>query len=245
MFNRRALKAYEQRLEKKKPIEKKDKLSLGLASTALIVSTLALSASLITLYYNVLKLSDEIRVVFEQVPAFTFGKEQSELHAGRPFSVIFINSGNRPAIVSDVTLYLWESAKPVDENLIHQWDCSTNDGRKGKRTLSIALEPIILREKEIVRTELAYRNSEATGDDDDDDGTIKLPFPEWVKAEGEYWVTTCILFTLVTPSTSYAQGSVALSNAIGFNKKVSFYGDVWLDTSPYLIWKNTEMVFSR
>jgi hypothetical protein len=68
---------------------------------------------------------------------------------------------------------------------------------------------------------------------------------DWIKSGGEYWLETCYLFQLATPSASYAQGSVPYSHAVGFTKDVDFYGDSWVDTTPYLIWENTELVFSR
>lgn len=245
MFSKRALKAYEERLEKKKPIEKKDRLALGFSAAALIVSSLALSAAAITLYYNVLKLSDEIRVVFERIPTFEF-PNRSELHAQEPVSLIFINAGNRPAIINGISVYLWESARLVDDQTISKWDCNTNEGREGKRSLTLGMEPIIIREKEIVRTELAYRGAwDGDKSISDDRGTVKLPLPEWVKDQDEYWVEICVLFQLVTPSNSYAQRSITLSRAIGFTKEFDIYGDAWLDTTPYLIWKHSELVFSR
>jgi hypothetical protein len=176
MFSKRALKAYEARLNnKKKPIEKKDRLSLAISSSALVVSSLALAASLLTVYYNVLKLRDEVRVVFEHVPSFSF--QNNELHAKDTLSFIFINAGNRPAIISSVAVYLWESSTPIGETKRLEWDCKTNEGRQGKRFLMLNIEPVIIREKEIARAEAGY--GAAWTDHKmikSDDGVVRLPF---------------------------------------------------------------------
>lgn len=211
----------------------------------ILISLAALGVSVTIAYFTVVRQTDELRVVFESVPSFDFSQDKRELYFRSSFAAIFINSGTRAAVITGVTVHWWETPKIPDDDELYRWRCDRSSGPRRGRLVTTKFAPIIIKAKEIKRVVFNYYE----GWDGDKllprkDGVVVLPFPAWVGREKQYWAEPCISFQIVTPSNAYARGSVTISRPIGFDEKVNFYTDPWLDTQPYLIWKSARSIWN-
>src|SRR5215212_6888961 len=74
----------------------------GLAPKDVITITLSLSAfvlSAMTAYFNVIRRVDDVRVIVSGDPRVTFNGENLEAGLPRKYTLIFFNTGSRPAVI--------------------------------------------------------------------------------------------------------------------------------------------------
>jgi hypothetical protein len=190
--------------------------------------------------------------------AFTTFKGADNIEA-KPFSVVFINSGNRPATLLSVSVALWESpTKPVKEQVENRNCIGVHDDDKDanyeadnpflirlfyQRKLETTFDPLIVKEKEIERRIFNFRGSSSWRMKavEYQDG-ISFPYPAWVKKEKEYWVLPCLSFQFATPSVALASATVVF---FGYDEKAEITAIRSFDETPKpkLIWRKRGTVF--
>jgi hypothetical protein len=228
--------------------KKKSVLEVARDWASFAMSTIAFLVSMIVAVFASIKQDEKVSVVFQAPPMFWLDAKASNIEARNPFSVVFINSGSRPAAVLQINVYLWETKVRKPDEEIGSWHCDQDawtEGKPKRRLLKVDFEPFILKEKEILTRDLRFTAEapsssgvKVTGD------KVTLPMPDWYKPGDEYWAHPCIEFGLATASDAYAASSIELG-VTGYPKDGSgnYLGGGTISTAPYEIWHHRGTIF--
>jgi hypothetical protein len=157
---------------------------------SILMSTLALLISACTFYFNIIREKDDLRVVIEAAPDFEIDYEKLAFGIQVPTYLTFINSGNRPAAVLDVKLFLDQSPKAE----LHQESCETE---KGSATiLASSFKPTIIKPSEITSVEVTFGHRRENPDD-----PIADPIPIEIESAKKKQINAliCLRYTISTP----------------------------------------------
>lgn len=173
-------------------INLKDSLTIGLSSAALIIS----GASA---YYNVLRVTDDVRVIIWDAPVLMpdFRAQQFAIYPQKS-SFIFINSGTRSVAISRVSLRI---GQPTDSRAVSANGCNNLD------VLYYDLEPFIVKAGDI-----NSKNTEIVGVPYGmperyfytiKDGDIFVAASQANKSRDKYKYKVCLEVAFITPDTEY------------------------------------------
>jgi hypothetical protein len=107
-----------------------------------ITGIFALILSAGTMYFNIIRQKDDLRVAFGVPPEFTLDFDNSQFEVANEQTMTFINSGNRAATVPDIELWIEQSGRAVSE----RQQC--NEAKTGV-SMGYIFEPPVVRPGEI------------------------------------------------------------------------------------------------
>jgi hypothetical protein len=147
----------------------KDRVTFGLALFGALLSTV--------LAYNTLLVVDDVRVEFDH--QFTVNYSKERVSFPNSMNVVVINSGNRPAAIRHARLAVGSNCRGA--------------------FLNAAIEPFVLKEKEIVLRELKF-TKEIMNEVEDMTMTDERISYRLVQPNKPTEIAACIAFEISTPS---------------------------------------------
>lgn len=169
---------------KKEGLKLKDVVSL-------VLSTLAFAVSGGTAYYNIIRETDDLRVVISSTPSYRIDEGLKRAAAFGDLSMVFINSGNRAAAIVRVVLEVGQPGGGLGE-------CGGS-----YTSIVVDLEPFVVKEKEIVTKWMTLKTkSEGFGYKLETDGAISFPLTEENLKRDTLDFDTCLNFFAATPSNA-------------------------------------------
>jgi hypothetical protein len=181
-----------------------------------ITGTIALAISAGTAYFNILRQSDDLRVVLGgHAPGLSIDWVKGEVRPSGETTLTFINSGNRAAVVTDIQLQVAEWSR---DDLA----TCTIERRESHLNVKYQAGAIVVKAGEIlvVKTALsdkrAYRQEQAI---------LRLD-PK--KAGGDFVILSlCMIFDVVTPDNTEVRAAVpSIVSRIPRNEAGGL-GDAW------------------
>jgi hypothetical protein len=131
---------------------------------AFVLSIAAFATSSVVAYYTSLLRTDDISVVIESMPKLVPAKDWSGLLISPTYSVVFINSGNRPIAVMGSRIAIMDTSTPYRRVDDQPGSSRCNEDTNEPPTVLLAqVEAFIVKEKEIVRKEFTSAANVHTG----------------------------------------------------------------------------------
>jgi hypothetical protein len=164
----------------------KDFLSLFLAALALVISAG-------TGYFNIIRQSDDVRVVAQASPHIEIDNSGTLEVSGQQV-VTFINLGNRDFAVTGLTMVFYKlSSPPQTDN-----NCDTGSNSGGVLSLVYDFEPFILKPADIIVRSFESTRFPGLWVADPKASHLKKFAYQSVFSKGD-WVFTCLRFSITTP----------------------------------------------
>lgn len=216
-------------------MEAKDWITGTLAFLALVLSAA-------TAYYTTIRQADDLRVVSSLEPVVIVD-DKGKLGVSGQQGITFINSGNRDAAVTGVTLVVFKLMGPPSTN------SQCNEGRQ-VASLIYEVEPFIISPGEIVVKKFDRTLFPQLWMTDNIDSNLKhFVLGDSLFGKGEV-VFTCLRLTVTTPDmiTDHAlvpKHYIAITDIPHTNpgaSSVSFISD---SNKPYLVVQTTHTVFTH
>jgi hypothetical protein len=130
---------------------------------------------------------------------------------------------------------------------IDAWDCSSLNPAADAPTLYTSTEPLIIKEKEIVRRSYVMKAGYSTGREAvEKDGVVSIPMPSWSQDnDSDYYGHLCVSFALSTPSAAYTEKAVPLHTGFASKKDYDYYGDAYFPLTPISLLREHGTIFGR
>jgi hypothetical protein len=191
--------------------------------TTLSMSALALILSSVTVYFNVVRTKDDLRVVVEGTPEFLLDYENPKFDISTDLTMTFINAGTRPLAILRVTLFLDQSPRAN----LHQEKCEVQEGTAITRPYDFTTT--IVKAGEISSVQVKLR--EATPPKSAKKASI--PLVEESAIKNQINVLGCLRFTVSTPENVQEVRDVPIfySNVELYRRADGYFGD---GTTPSL-----------
>jgi hypothetical protein len=211
---------------------------------ALFVSLIALTISGIGAYFTILRVQDNVSVIFAGAP-IAYWNEQDELSVfpdKENVNAIFINSGNRPAVIIWINLFFIQHATTKSDN------CAKHP-YGNEATFQTDFEPLVVKEREVLTKKLKTSISSDTNIKKKDDGNFAFPLMSELRDQSYINVTVCAAIRIATPSVATHDASVFVFKYTAERGKGVFVGDT-LGTDPdwgypQLLIKETSTIFGQ
>lgn len=153
------------------------------------LSGIALAVSLISAYFTVLRVSEDVRMVVTRFPQITIESPDS-ISVSNEFQLAFINSGNRPAVIIRASLF-------VDQGSSEGGQC---DILRGTHFL-LKGDPLVVKAAESGNLTLTIDQV------DGDKSTAKKTGSVWtipIKKKEEFLeIQMCVSVDIATPTSAY------------------------------------------
>jgi hypothetical protein len=178
----------------------RDWIAISVAVVSFVISVASFVFSAISTYYGVILQKDDLRVVFSFAPYVVFDDaNKGELIVSGGLGAVFINSGNRAAVVIAARLFVRQNAP--SNNIYQVKQC-------GGVEISFELDPFSIKEKEIVsrqfglKTDAKYVVAEHDFRQASSTGEYRIPLAISSESKEEVAAVTCIRFFVATPSVA-------------------------------------------
>jgi|GEM_PF-3601775 len=196
----------------------------------LTLSILAFILSLGTAYFNLLRQDDDLSLTVKSVPFMN--RPSSEVLTAkidRPIELIFINSGNRPAVVSEISVGLNQL---VDGKT--RCPAPQQSDQAGTAWFATNFESFVIKEKEVATKKVVINRRFFGPPIKSDDTAVTLPIVDSLKPKNVIPVEVCLTLQVATPSLSSRNILVvAASYELGTNTMVLKVGNPDDGLKPY------------
>jgi hypothetical protein len=214
--------------------------SCGKDWITLTISVLALGASGLTIYFNMIRQRDDLRVVLSSLPKLDVDLDRNlGTLSEDKMTLVFINSGTRPVIILGVEYVVGAISNPPDEGR----DCW---GPK----LFTESEVVVVKEKEIVTKQMRLLPEVLTTYGDRENFRVakggKLTFSTGRQADEDYRAAICLKFSIATPSVSSVSKTIIAAKHM-FSPQGGGGGGCDCENAPkapIVIWEQTGSIFS-
>jgi hypothetical protein len=162
-------------------------------SVAVILSVLALFVSAVTAYFNIFRTEENVSAIPVKVP-FAQLESDDTLYI-RPTDeavVIFINSGNRPAVIRWVHLFYGQPATKTE------FECAGAHFATNLEPTVVKPNDVIVSKMRITEPLLWFGGTESTRRAD---GALSFPISHDNLSKADVVIDICLRVTLATPST--------------------------------------------
>lgn len=191
----------------------KDAVTLPSSLAALLISGSGF-------YFNLVRLSDDIRMLIPTVPYVTLDNDHSRFAIEPAETILFMNSGNRSAAISFVQLYVNQ-------------DRNAQDGCELPSALMLEYdaEPFGLKPSEIASRTIQLKGKRPPEYKEDPlgiagNGFITFPLTEENKNSETHWIQVCMSVQVLTPSTYQQVRAIELYRT-EIDKKGEIIWDTW------------------
>ena len=197
-----------------------------------VLSVLAICISLITAYFSLLRVNDDVRMVVSRFPQLNIETDKL-LTLEKEFTLAFINAGNRPAVVVSVAL------------LVEQ--ANTDKQCSGDATyFDTKIEPLVIKASEIQTLKVGIERVQ------ENKQKITLSQGKWIipmspsNLKSEFVeVQTCVVIELSTPSESFERVMVKINQQSGRRSAGMPFIDGERTGQPFAIVKKASTIFSN
>ena len=190
----------------------KDAVTLPMSIAAFLISG-------VSTYFNVVRQTDDLRMLIPTVPFITLDQDRTRFAIEPSETVLFMNSGNRSAAVTFMQLHVRQDRK-------NQTDCDDSTGLM----LEYEYEPFAIKPGEIVSKTMTLRGKRPPEYKEDPlkiapNGFITFPIASDNDENDTHWIQVCMSVRVATP-TSYK----TVSNIELYRSKLDKKGEYILDT---------------
>jgi len=151
---------------------------------AICLSSLALSVSVISAYFNFFREIDDVRLILgDQRPLSILSVKGANLRVGATYNLLLMNAGNRTAAITDLDF------------VIHQPRKHSSNSCDSSYALFFSFDPIIIKPGEMITKTVDLKKlpmDKSTSD--------FLEVPVGDPQDDVYFFTGCLRFTIATPS---------------------------------------------
>ncbi|HWX84328.1 MAG TPA: hypothetical protein VNZ48_12090 [Xanthobacteraceae bacterium] len=203
-----------------------------------IVAIIAFVISGATFYYNVVRQTDDLRIVLNGFPWLEAEPKDDVVYIKGPVDIILINDGNRSIAVLSVNLLIYDNV-----------ESGPGEGTQDKslcaapKVVDASLEPFVIKEREIVRKQGKTKMLPWTKATEREDGSVAFSIPQISDKFPEYRAELTLCFELATPSDADAYASVDL-NPLIISKRGIITGGLAVGKTPYVIWHKVGSIFT-
>lgn len=213
-------------------MERKDWATLTISSAALFVA-------LFTAYFTLVRRTDNLRILVDTTPDVSVDRDAKPMKvelAGRDMGIVFMNSGSRPISVLSMQLYVQEF--PVKPRETDSANPTCNNGPSDAVWFNTNLDPIIVKEREIVRKTVWVRTGYKA------DRPMTFPAPSWLKKDGPHYTKLCVSFAIATPSRAFTTEKIELQRTFADIPNKTFEPDMRMP-SPIQIVNEAATIFEN
>ena len=195
----------------------------------LTLSVLAFLMSLATAYLTIIRQTDELRLVISSAPATFIEKRRIELG---DFSVSYINSGNRSAVIH----YIWV--------IIDQETPGPSSNCARGREAGFDPTAVVIKEKEVVATRIKAHRVDVKSEKDE---RIGVPLTNENLKSGYFPYEVCLGFFISTPSQVMVKRTVSVFKTDKYDLVNGFVGqssDEKKTDRPLVLIRRTGNIFT-
>jgi hypothetical protein len=215
-------------------------------------SALAFFVSLCVAYVSTIRQSDELSAVVTHAP-WALPNLQSQLEVqDEEFTLLLINSGNRPAAVLSVEVVFVQAPTP-------SMSCEAHAYSEHAIAVSTDVVTTVVKDRDLVsravKLKVGVRDKARGIEHRSDQGVFLLPVSKHVAAQDSFTLLVCLRFQVSAPSVDAHfthMPAVTLLNVAprrtgGTEWALGTYYDDYassVPSRPYTLYQNTETVFS-
>jgi hypothetical protein len=203
-----------------------------------VMSSVAFVVSISVAFFTVVRQEDNISVVFRDTPFLMRDDGESLMVKWGELSIVLINNGNRPAVVSHIALRVHEYIK----ERVNECDGS----EAATVTFETDFEPVVLKEKEVTFKKIGIRSTASNSRqklEKIDVNSYRVMVDDSNKGKEKIPLEVCLYVGLSTPSLADFRTSVSLDRTdveVGWVDVGYYYPD---PPKPYRILRNFRTIF--
>jgi hypothetical protein len=202
-----------------------------------VLSVFAFGISAIGLYVNLLRQTDDLRVVIDDIPEVNYSTEEGKdlpwiVIPAYPLQFTFINAGNRAAAVRSASIVIAQGKSADTPRLkkCRDGDVGSIDG------VDWDIKPFVLKPNDIFVVDMKFKDKTFSGRELNRD-VYRVGMDWSQKSRKQYMFAVCLRFNVVTPdNNSEIIDLPVLSVEFNTTDKRSW------DTEPYNLTKPLELV---
>lgn len=196
-----------------------------------ILSTLAFLISAASFYSNVLRQTDDVRVILETLPEIRF--ESNQLTSKGKTRIAFINAGNQSVAILRTFVTVWQKERP---SLIGTPSCEGRRPILDKDEIETDLEPFVVKPGEVIIRDMKLKSPSSEPFN---------PGMVWPSPNRFYYhlVDTCLEFSFATPLKSNGFKTIGVGRRFMQGDPANVNRSDDGRSSPYVLRQESSSIF--